>query len=222
MMYDSWGKPMHFDRSGSPITLAQWRVLFEESDRAVADSALRCRGKEVQVSTAWLGLNHNFLDPDGPPLIFETTVWGGPMDGTVRRYSTEEEAKAGHSKTVQEVRLCRILWFRRTWRAAKSMLRAFKYSMIRPRSAKTIRLFLWFWIVAWLLAVATVLGNIFYGHNWPLLPVHVTTLFLDTVLLRWTVKGYRWTRARQKAEAARLREEREFARIMAAEFRPDS
>ncbi|WP_166903861.1 hypothetical protein [Mycobacterium sp. DL440] len=34
---------------------------------------------EVVVSTVWLGLNHSFTD-DGPPIIFETMVFGGVHD----------------------------------------------------------------------------------------------------------------------------------------------
>lgn len=62
------------------------------------------------VSTTWLGLDHRRWG-DGPPLIFETMafplgehhepVFGAPVEQ--RRYSTLEEAKAGHEE------VCRIL-----------------------------------------------------------------------------------------------------------------
>ena len=53
------------------------------------------------VSTVWLGLDHQF--GDGPPLIFETMVFPsnedfGDLDS--RRYSTEQEAVAGHATMV--------------------------------------------------------------------------------------------------------------------------
>jgi hypothetical protein len=61
------------------------------------------------VSTVWLGLDHRF--GDGLPLIFETMVFPA-KDGAVtswgeldsNRYSTEEEAVAGHNAMVEEWR----------------------------------------------------------------------------------------------------------------------
>lgn len=56
----------------------------------------------ARVSTVWLGLDHQF--GDGPPLIFETMVFPAEssMDLDCERYSTEEEAKAGHSAMVEK------------------------------------------------------------------------------------------------------------------------
>jgi len=57
-----------------------------------------------EVSTVWLGINHQFQS--GPPLIFETMVFGpGPeIDGCFGRWSTELEALIGHEEIVQQVR----------------------------------------------------------------------------------------------------------------------
>jgi hypothetical protein len=53
-------------------------------------------GNESQyVSTVFLGLDHNF-GREGAPLLFETMVFGGAQDGQQERYSTWEEAEAGH------------------------------------------------------------------------------------------------------------------------------
>jgi hypothetical protein len=46
------------------------------------------------VSTVFLGIDHNF--GNGPPLLFETMVFGGEYDGYCKRYSTWEEAEGGH------------------------------------------------------------------------------------------------------------------------------
>lgn len=57
------------------------------------------------VSTVWLGLDHNY--GDGPPLIFETMVFpgAGNMDELdMRRYSTEEQALAGHEEICEKWR----------------------------------------------------------------------------------------------------------------------
>ena len=56
---------------------------------------------DVLVSTVFLGLNHRF--GDGPPLLFETLVFGGPLDGEMDRYSTWDEAVAGHNAIVARV-----------------------------------------------------------------------------------------------------------------------
>ena len=48
----------------------------------------------VEVSTVSLEFDHQY--GDGPPLLFETMVFGGPMDGSQWRYATLEEAEKGH------------------------------------------------------------------------------------------------------------------------------
>jgi hypothetical protein len=83
---------MYFDRQGQPMTYEAWVERFRDFGyRVIAKTEV---SPEVQVSTVWLGLNHNW--DDGPPLIFETLVFGGPMDGEMLRYATEEEAVKGH------------------------------------------------------------------------------------------------------------------------------
>ena len=52
------------------------------------------------VSTVWLGLNHQW--GDGPPLIFETMIFGA--DGATdyqERYATEADAIQGHQRAVE-------------------------------------------------------------------------------------------------------------------------
>jgi hypothetical protein len=86
---------LYFDRQGQPISLEQWQSLFEE-DRTVALTDL---GTQGTVSTVYLGLNYAL--GDGPPLIYETMMFGGPMDTLMlARYSTEEQAKAGHQAVL--------------------------------------------------------------------------------------------------------------------------
>jgi hypothetical protein len=70
------------------------------------DNQKRIVGKtkvgEAEVSTVLLVIDHNF--GEGPPLIFETMVFGGPHDEWMERYSTEAEAKAGHDRVVAALR----------------------------------------------------------------------------------------------------------------------
>ncbi len=55
---------------------------------------------DVTVSTVFLGLDHSFFF-NGPPLIFETMIFGGEYDGHTDRYSTWEEAEQGHHKACR-------------------------------------------------------------------------------------------------------------------------
>jgi hypothetical protein len=89
----------YYDRCGNPVDPMYWSLMFEESDRHVGDTTIG----DVRVSTVFLGLNHQY-ESGGPPLIFETMVFGGPLDDEMDRYSTEAEAEAGHVRMVDRVR----------------------------------------------------------------------------------------------------------------------
>lgn len=48
----------------------------------------------VEVSTVFLTMDHSFSK--GEPILFETMIFGGQYDDYQWRYSTYEEAEAGH------------------------------------------------------------------------------------------------------------------------------
>lgn len=76
----------------------KWGRWFEDSEaRRVAETVIG----DVRVSTVCLGLNHNFMG--GPPLWFETMIFGGKHDEYQERYSTLDEARRGHDRTVARV-----------------------------------------------------------------------------------------------------------------------
>lgn len=95
----------YFDTQGRPLEMLEWARLLGErrlgEDRwwKVAHTNL---SDDVSISTVWLGLNHNW--DDGPPHIFESMVFGGTLDGETRRYSTWEQAEAGHAELVEKAR----------------------------------------------------------------------------------------------------------------------
>lgn len=92
--------PKYYDRSGTPISdVMTWAQQLETADRQVADTMLG----DVRVSTVFLGLDHQHV-PGGPPLIFETMVFGGDLDDEMERYTTEAQAVAGHAYMVARVR----------------------------------------------------------------------------------------------------------------------
>ena len=93
----------HYRRDGTPEPdVRQWAKEFKEANRRVALNKFSTPdGRKVEVSTVFLGLNHQF--GDGPPLIFETMVFGGDLDGEQERYSTEAEAIEGHKAMIVRV-----------------------------------------------------------------------------------------------------------------------
>lgn len=78
----------------------QWAVQFEDSaKRRVAQDEVN----GARVSTVFLGLNHQF--GDGPPLLFETMIFGGWHDQYQDRYATWDEAEIGHAQALRMVRM---------------------------------------------------------------------------------------------------------------------
>lgn len=74
----------------------RWGEWFNAANRQVAFTQV---GHEVDVSTVFLGVDHNY-HPDHGPVLFETMVFGGNLDQLQQRYSTWEEAEAGHQAIV--------------------------------------------------------------------------------------------------------------------------
>jgi hypothetical protein len=90
----------YYDRQGKPMTLEAWMKSFDDWNlKRVA----RDRIGVAEVSTVWLGLNHRF-SMEGPPLIFETMIFGGDDNDFCKRYSTEDEALAGHKFVCDAIR----------------------------------------------------------------------------------------------------------------------
>ena len=89
----------HEVREADLMTWAKW---FERADRHVAKEKVG----DAEISTVFLGLDHAF--GDGPPLLFETMVFGGTLDQEQNRYSTWSEAEAGHKDMVERVKLSLI------------------------------------------------------------------------------------------------------------------
>lgn len=91
------------DEHGEPQEcrdLLEWSMWMErtrtDGTRVIAHDRDEAPGApDVFVSTIFLGLDHkHFLD--GPPILFETMVFGGLHDGYQKRYTSREEALRGH------------------------------------------------------------------------------------------------------------------------------
>lgn len=95
------------DHSVYPISFSQMLEWLGEHGEAAWEANKRVTLDHIDginISTVFLYLNHRF-GPDGPPLIFETMVFGGELDQECERYSTWAEAIAGHEAMVERVRL---------------------------------------------------------------------------------------------------------------------
>ena len=78
----------------------KWAKWFETASRTVA----REKVGRSEVSTVFLGLDHRFT-ADGPPILWETMVFGGPMSHEMDRCSgTIEQAEAMHARMCEKVR----------------------------------------------------------------------------------------------------------------------
>jgi hypothetical protein len=81
-----------------PDTLT-WARGIGKLDRRVAGTLIG----PVRVSTVFLGIDHRF-GGKGPPLVFETVIFGGIHDGEMWRYSSWDDAETGHAQAVKRVR----------------------------------------------------------------------------------------------------------------------
>lgn len=79
------------------LEAARW--LENNSERKIVG---RDEVNGAKVSTVFLGLNHSFVS--GVNKWFETMIFGGKYDQFQERYSTYEEAKAGHAEVVSNLK----------------------------------------------------------------------------------------------------------------------
>jgi hypothetical protein len=113
---------IYYDRKGQQIDIHEWGRLRHGSDETACDEYVRigldvwppldpdaAAGPLVSVSTVWLGINHRW--GPGPPLIFETMIFGGEHDQGCMRYATEEQAEAGHARVMEDLAAGRTPWF---------------------------------------------------------------------------------------------------------------
>ena len=80
-------------------TWAQW---YESTYDKISSIAVT-ETEQGTVETRFIAMSMS-LNRQAPPLLFETKVTGGWLDGRVDRYSTLDEARSGHEAWVQKVR----------------------------------------------------------------------------------------------------------------------
>ena len=120
-VYSKPKRPKYYKRDGTAYRgrkpYLQWAKDRKSWDNKIVKQTKLENG--IFVSTVWLGLDHSFL-PKGKLLIFETMVFYRSMlELDMERYSTEEEAKAGHKEMVKR------------WSGIKAFLKALKIGLER-------------------------------------------------------------------------------------------
>lgn len=98
----------YYERDGTGISIdldtpegrAKMSEIWSHEYRRVAQDYVG----EIHVSTVFLAINHSW--GDGPPILFETMVFGyGEGDEEYQwRYPTEEAALAGHQAILEAVK----------------------------------------------------------------------------------------------------------------------
>jgi hypothetical protein len=88
------GEPAKAD---NVLAWGRWFEGADEERRVAADEI-----GDVRVSTVFLGLDHGY--GEGPPVLYETMIFGGEHDDYQERYSTRAEAEAGHARAVTLVK----------------------------------------------------------------------------------------------------------------------
>lgn len=116
----------YFDPSGRPIRQREWSRMFDQLQREMRQGVLENWGRKytlvneesmndfgyipkVEVSTIWLGLNHQF-NVDESPLTWETLISGGDFADEMFRYSTREQAFDDHERIVVALRNGKDPW----------------------------------------------------------------------------------------------------------------
>jgi hypothetical protein len=88
------------DDHGKPVPepdIPRWGEWFERPEnRMLWHDDLP---NDVSVSTVFLGIDHNPRDR-GPPILWETMIFGGPHDQYQKRYTSSADAFKGHGETV--------------------------------------------------------------------------------------------------------------------------
>jgi len=98
---DAHGEPQGVD------DVVVWATWWEQARRnrslVLAQDKDESGETTIMISTVFLSINHNFFG-QGPPILWETLVFGGVLDGEMDRYSTRDDAFRGHQAMCARVR----------------------------------------------------------------------------------------------------------------------
>lgn len=92
---DDNAEPVQCESVTDPKSVAMWNT---PAGRLVAGT----ERNDVRVSTVFLALDYSFGQL-GPPILWESMVFGGEHDQHQERYSSREDAELGHLALVSRV-----------------------------------------------------------------------------------------------------------------------
>lgn len=88
----------------TPVPVRDIRVWYEFCEKTANRRVAQTHIDKAWVSTVFLTIDHNWYGPNHPPVLFETMVFDcGELSEEMMRYSTWEEAEAGHKEMVEIV-----------------------------------------------------------------------------------------------------------------------
>ena len=82
------------------VSFEKWAIWYQTANRKIEKTIVL---SEIEVSTIFLSIDHNFYK-SGKPILFETMIFGGALDGYQWRYTDLEAAKKGHLEAIKEVK----------------------------------------------------------------------------------------------------------------------
>lgn len=98
-IYGHDSRQLWYGLNGEPITTREANELLGDSNRRrIGHASITTDRGRVTVSTVHLVLNHSFMG--GPPVLWETMTFGGPLDDEQNRYTSAEAARTGHEEAV--------------------------------------------------------------------------------------------------------------------------
>lgn len=87
------------DENNKPVPepdVLTWAAWLQSEDRHVGYDSIG----DALVSTVFLGINSRWLG-NGDPILWETMILGGPLDGYQERYCSHEDAVQGHKRALE-------------------------------------------------------------------------------------------------------------------------
>lgn len=96
--------PRHYilmDRTPIAVDMETWARSLQSEGRRIGADVIT---DKCHVSTVFLGFDHNHYG-HGDPILFETMIFGGPLDGDQWRYTTYADAERGHQEAVAKARI---------------------------------------------------------------------------------------------------------------------
>jgi hypothetical protein len=77
-----------------------WGRFMEDERRHIGYTQIT---SACTVSTVFIGIDHRIYGK-GPPVLFETMIFGGPLDHDQWRYSSYDDAVTGHAAAANKAR----------------------------------------------------------------------------------------------------------------------